>query len=217
MSKGGRQIAKAAVMVMTLFALSRLLGIVRQAIVAALFGTGPDLDAFVVANQIPEAVFLIVGGGALGSAFIPVFADCLARDERTRAWRLASSITNLVVIATTIIAGLIALFAPALVQKVLAPGFGPQQQALTVALLRVMLISPVVFGVSGIVMGTLNAQQHFFLPALAASIYNASIIGGALLGQYLGMGVQGIAIGVVAGSALHLLIQVPMLPRYGAR
>ena len=69
MSKGGRQIAKAAVVVMALFALSRLLGIVRQAIVAALFGTGSELDAFVVANQIPEAVFLIVAGGALGSAF----------------------------------------------------------------------------------------------------------------------------------------------------
>jgi putative peptidoglycan lipid II flippase len=217
MSKGGRQIAKAAVMVMALFALSRLLGIVRQAIVAALFGTGSDLDAFVVANQIPEAVFLIVGGGALGSAFIPVFAGCLAQDERAKAWRLASAVANLVVIVTTIIAGLIALFAPPLVRVALAPGFDPQQQALTVDLLRVMLISPIVFGISGIVMGALNAQQHFLLPALAASIYNVSIIGGALLGQYLGTGVQGIAIGVVAGSALHLLIQVPALPRYGAR
>jgi putative peptidoglycan lipid II flippase len=217
MSKGGRQIAKAAVLVMALFALSRLLGIVRQAIVAALFGTGSELDAFVVANQIPEAVFLIVGGGALGSAFIPVFADCLAQDERAKAWRLASAVANLVVIVTTTIAGLIAFFAPVLVRETLAPGFDAQQQALTVDLLRVMLISPIVFGVSGIVMGALNAQQHFFLPALAASIYNISIIIGALLGQYLGAGVQGIAIGVVAGSVLHLLIQVPALPRYGAR
>ena len=217
MNKGGRQIAKAAIVVMALFALSRLLGIVRQAIVAALFGTGSELDAFVVANQIPEAVFLIVGGGALGSAFIPVFADCLARDERARAWRLASSVANLVVIVTTVVAGLIALFAPVLVRQVLAPGFDAQQQKLTVDLLRVMLISPIVFGVSGIVMGALNAQQHFLLPALAASIYNVSIIGGSLLGQHLGTGVQGIAVGVVAGSALHLLIQVPMLPRYDAR
>ena len=217
MNKGGRQIAKAAIVVMALFALSRLLGIVRQAIVAALFGTGSELDAFVVANQIPEAVFLIVGGGALGSAFIPVFADCLARDERARAWRLASSVANLVVIVTTVVAGLIALFAPVLVRQVLAPGFDAQQQKLTVDLLRVMLISPIVFGVSGIVMGALNAQQHFLLPALAASIYNVSIIGGALLGQHLRTGVQGIAVGVVAGAALHLLIQVPMLPRYGAR
>jgi len=216
-SKGGRQIAKAAVMVMALFALSRLLGIVRQAIVAALFGTGSDLDAFVVANQIPEAVFLIVGGGALGSAFIPVFASCLACDERARGWRLASAIANLVVIVTTVIAGLIALFAPPLVRVALAPGFDAQQQALTVDLLRVMLISPIIFGVSGIVMGALNAHQHFLLPALAASIYNLSIIGGALLGQYMGTGVQGIAIGVVAGSGLHLLIQVPVLPRYSAR
>jgi putative peptidoglycan lipid II flippase len=217
MSRGGQQIAKAAVVVMALFALSRLLGIVRQAVVAALFGTGSELDAFVVANQIPEAVFLIVAGGALGSAFIPVFADRLARGERAGAWRLASAVANLAVIATTVVAGLTALFAPALVQQVLAPGFDPQQQALTTGLLRVMLISPIVFGVSGIVMGALNAQQHFLMPALAASIYNVSIIGGALLGQYLGTGVQGIAIGVVAGSVLHLLIQVPALLRHGAR
>jgi putative peptidoglycan lipid II flippase len=216
MSKGGRQIAKAAVMVMALFALSRLLGVVRQMAIAAQFGTSGDLDAYLAAARIPETIFLVVAGGALGSAFIPAFAGHLAKEDRTGAWRLTSAVINLVVIALTVAAALIAVLAPVLVRTLIAPGFDDRQQALTTSLLQLMLLSPIVFGVSGVVMGTLNAQQHFFLPALAPSLYNLSIIGGTLiLGPSLG--VRGIAIGVVAGSALHLLVQVPALLRYGAR
>jgi putative peptidoglycan lipid II flippase len=215
-SKGGRQIAKAAVMVMALFALSRLLGVIRQMVIAAQFGTSGDLDAYLAAARIPETIFLIVAGGALGSAFIPAFAGHLAKEDYAGAWRLTSAVINLVVIALTVTAGLIAILAPTLVCALIAPGFDDRQQALTTSLLRLMLLSPIIFGVSGIVMGTLNAHQHFFLPALAPSLYNLSIIGGTLL---LGprLGVRGIAVGVVAGSALHLLVQMPALLHYGAR
>jgi putative peptidoglycan lipid II flippase len=216
MSAGGRQIAKAATLVMGLFVLSRVLGLVRQMVIGALFGTSGDLDAYLAAARISETVFLIVAGGALGSAFIPTFADHLAREDDHGAWRLASAVANLALIVLTAIAGLTAIFAPALVRTVIAPGFGPPQQALTASVLRLMLISPVIFGVSGVVMGALNAHQHFLLPALASSVYNLSIIGGALL---LGprLGVRGMAVGVVVGAALHLLVQVPALSHYGAR
>jgi putative peptidoglycan lipid II flippase len=216
MSKGGQQIAKAAVMVMALFALSRLLGVARQTVIAARFGTSGDLDAYLAAARIPETIFLVVAGGALGSAFIPAFAGHLAKEDRAGAWRLTSAVINLVVIALTVAAALIAVLAPILVRTLIAPGFDGRQQALTTSLLQLMLLSSIVFGVSGIVMGTLNAHQHFFLPALAPSLYNLSIIGGTLiLGPSLG--VRGIAIGVVAGSVLHLLVQVPALLHYGAR
>jgi putative peptidoglycan lipid II flippase len=216
MSQGGRQIARAAIVVMALFALSRLLGVVRQMAIAAQFGTGGDLDAYLAAARIPEMVFLVVTGGALGSAFIPAFADHLARGDRSGAWRLASSVANLALILLTAAAGVIAIFAPALVRTLIAPGFTLEQQALTVSLMRLMLLSSIIFGISGIVMGALNAQQHFVLPALAPSIYNLSIVGGTLiLGPRLG--VEGIAVGVVAGSALHLAVQIPGLLRYGAR
>ncbi len=216
MNRGGRQIAKAAALVMTFFVVSRVLGLVRQVVISALFGTGSDLDAYLVAARISETVFLVVAGGALGSAFIPTFADHLAKEDHAGAWRLASAVVNLALIVLTVAAGLTAVFAPALVRTVIAPGFALPQQVLTVSLLRLMLISPVIFGVSGIVMGALNAHQHFLLPALAPSVYNLSIIGGALLlGPHLG--VRGMAVGVVVGAALHLLVQVPGLLRYGAR
>jgi putative peptidoglycan lipid II flippase len=216
MSKGGRQVAKAATLVMALFVVSRVLGLVRQMVIGTLFGTSGDLDAYVAAARIPEMIFLVVAGGALGSAFIPAFTDHLAREDRTGAWRLASAIVNLALIVLTFAAGLMAVFAPLLARTVIAPGFDLPQQALTASLLRLMLISSVIFGVSGIVMGALNAHQHFLLPALASSVYNLSIIGGAaLLGPR--MGVRGMAVGVVVGAALHLLIQVPGLLRHGAR
>jgi putative peptidoglycan lipid II flippase len=201
---------------MALFLVSRVLGMVRQVVISAMFGTSGALDTYVLASRIPEAIFLIVAGGALGSAFIPAFADLLSKEDRAGAWRLASAVINLTLIALTVAAGLVALFAPALVRTILAPGFDPAQQALTVQLLRLMLISSVIFGVSGIVMGVLNAHQHFLLPALAPSVYNLSIIGGALL---LGprVGVVGLAIGVVVGAALHLLVQVPGLLHHRAR
>jgi putative peptidoglycan lipid II flippase len=215
MSRGGRQIARAALIVMALFGLSRVLGVVRQMAIAAQFGTTGDLDAYLAAARIPETVFLIVAGGALGSAFIPAFADHLAKEDRSGAWRLASAVANLVVVVSTATAIVIAVVAPVLVPRLIAPGFAKGQQALTTLLLRMMLISPIIFGVSGIVMGTLNAHQHFLLPALAPSLYNLSIIGGTLL---LGpsLGVRGVAIGVIAGSAVHLLVQLPLLRRYGA-
>ncbi len=215
-NRGGRQIAKAAALVMALFVVSRVLGLVRQMVIGALFGTGGDLDAYLAAARIPDMIFMVIAGGALGSAFIPTFADHLAREDRPGAWRLASAVVNLALIALTVTAGLMAIFAPALVQTLIAPGFDSSQQALTASLLRLMLISPVIFGISGIVMGALNAHQHFLLPALAPSVYNLSIIGGALLLRPR-IGVRGMAVGVVVGAALHLLVQVPGLLRYGAR
>jgi putative peptidoglycan lipid II flippase len=216
MDGGGQRIARAATLVMALFVLSRVLGLGRQIIVGALFGTSGELDAYLAAARIPEMVFLVITGGALGSAFIPAFAAHLAQEDHAGAWRLASAVVNLALIVLTFVAGLMAIFAPALVRAVIAPGFDLPQQMLTVSLLRLMLISPIIFGVSGIVMGTLNAHQHFLLPALAPSVYNLSIIGGAL---FLGprLGVLGMAIGVVVGAALHLLIQVPGLLRRSAR
>jgi putative peptidoglycan lipid II flippase len=214
---GGRQqIVKAATLVMALFVVSRALGLVRQMVIGALFGTSGNLDAYLAAARISETVYLVIAGGALGSAFIPTFADHLAKEDYGAAWRLASAVANLTLIVLTAVAGALVVFAPALVRTAIAPGFDPLQQALTVSLLRLMLISPVIFGVSGIIMGALNAYQHFLLPALAPSVYNLSIIGGALL---LGprLGVRGMAVGVVIGAALHLLVQVPGLLRYGAR
>ena len=129
---------------------------------------------------------------------------------------MASAIINLVLILTVILGVFGILMAPWLVSTIIAPGFDAERQALTVELMRLMLITPVVFGVSGVVMGILHANQHFLLPALAPAIYNLGIIAGAVFLAPT-MGVRGLAWGVVIGSFGHLLIQVPGLARYHLR
>lgn len=210
-----RQIARAAVLVMGLFLISRVAGLAREMIIGARFGTGAELDAYLAAFRVPDLLFQLVAGGALGSAFIPVFTGSLARRDLAGAWRLFSAVTNLVVIVMTVLAGLAALAAPWLVRTVLAPGFSPAQQALTVELMRWMLVSTILFGISGIAMAVLNSFQHFLLPALAPVLYNLSIIAGAwFLAPTLG--IYGLAIGVVVGAGLHLEAQVIGLWRRAA-
>ena len=181
MNQGGRRIARAATLVMSLFILSRALGLFRQMVTGAMFGTSGDLDAYMTASRIPEMIFLIVAGGALGSALIPTFSNYAAKGDTDGAWRMTSAVINLVLITLAIVAALIGVFAPVFVRIVLAPGYSAEQQLVTVQLLRVLLISSVVFGASGVIMAALNAEQHFLLPALAPSLYNTAIILGAVL------------------------------------
>jgi putative peptidoglycan lipid II flippase len=211
-----RQIARAATIVMVAFTLSRLMGLVRQMVIAGQFGTDPEMDAYQAAFRLPDLIFQLMAGGALGSAFIPTFTSYLSREDRVGAWRMASAIVNLLLVLLTLTAALGAWVAPWLVERVVAPGFDPETTALTARLMRVMLISSVIFGISGVVMGALNAHQHFLLPAIAPLTYNLAIIGGALF-LAPSLGVMGLAVGVVAGSALHLLIQMPGLSHLGAR
>lgn len=215
-SGGLRQIARAAGTVMAFFVLSRAAGLAREMIIGARFGTSADLDAYLAAFRLPDLLFQLVAGGALGSAFIPVFTQRLLNEGRAPAWRLASSVINLILLIMTILALLAALLAQPLVATVIAPGFTPAQQALTAYLMRWMLIAAVIFGVSGICMGILNACQHFWLPALAPLLYNLAIIVGAWL-LAPRWGVSGLVIGVVVGASAHLLVQLPGLQRQGLR
>jgi len=217
MNKNQDQIARAAVLVMAAFAISRMLGLVRQTVFGIYFGTAMEMDAYVAAQRIPEAIFLVVAGGALGSAFIPLFTARLARDEAAAAWHLAASIINILLIVLVPLSLLCILGAPWLVQTLVAPAATPAVQALTVRLMRVMLLSTAIFGVSGVVMGTLNAHQHFLLPAIAPILYNVALIGGALWGGLTGVGTFGPAVGMLVGAIAHLLVQVPGLIKYGAR
>src|SRR3989304_5039936 len=117
----------------------QLAGLARSILVAGTFGASPELDAFFAANRVSETLFLLIAGGALGSAFIPTFTGLLARNERVSAWRLASSIANSVVLALSLLAALTAFFAPQVVRYALAPGLStdPKLFALTISLLRI--------------------------------------------------------------------------------
>ncbi|MGC9395988.1 MAG: murein biosynthesis integral membrane protein MurJ [Anaerolineae bacterium] len=212
-----KRVARAAVLVMAAFAVSRVLGVVRQIVFGHYFGTGAAMDAYVAAQRIPEAIFFVVAGGALGAAFIPLFTGRLARGETESAWKLASAIINVLLIILVPLSLLCILFAPWLVRTLIAPALSVEVQVQIAALMRVMLLSTAIFGVSGVVMGTLNAHQHFLLPAIAPILYNLALIGGGIWGGETGLGPMGPAIGTVVGAVVHLLIQVPGLVRYGAR
>lgn len=216
-----QSVAGAASIVALGFIGSRLLGLVRSIAIADAFGTDPELSAYWVAFRLPDLVFQVLAGATLSAAFIPVFSRVAVHSGEQGAWRLASSVLNLVSIATVVLAGLAFLLAPWIV-PLLAPGLGEETgreaelRAQAIELTRFMMLSPLFFGVSGMLTGILNARQHFIAPAVAPMIYNLSIILGAV---FLAdrWGVHGLAWGVVIGSLGHLLVQVPALAASGMR
>jgi putative peptidoglycan lipid II flippase len=218
------------------FAFDKGLGILRQIIISRAFGTTPlllsQLDAFNAANNLPDLLFALISGGALGIAFIPVLTEYLTQKDRSAAWRLLSSIANLAFLITAGVAVIIAILSRSLVgwQLGIAPGFNSEQQILVVQLMRLNLFATLVFSISGLAMAGLQADQHFFLPALAPILYNIGQIFGAVIlapqtGMRLGpvslpgfgLGIYGLVYGVILGAALHLGIQIPGLLRYGYR
>jgi len=209
-----RQIARSASTIMIALLLSNLTNLVSLILNATTFGTSPEMDAFLAANRVSETLFVLMAGGALGSAFIPTFTGLLTKGERNPAWRLASAIANLVLVVLILAAIIAAIFAQPLVHYVLAPGFAnePGQEDLTVNLLRIMLPSAVIFGLSGLVMGILNSHQVFFIPALTPAMYRLGMIFGVLF-LTPKMGIFGLAWGVVIGACLHLVLQLPSLIR----
>ena len=211
-----RRVILSALIVSAGFAAAKFAGVVDDFIVARVFGAGRELDAYYAAFGLPDLLFTLIAGGALASAFIPVFTGYLAAGDREGAWKLTSSVVNVAFLVTLVAAAVVALIAPWLVRRFLAPGFAPDQQMLTASLMRLILISTAIFSVSGLVMSALQANQHFLLPALAPVMYNLGIIGGALF-LARPLGVMGLAVGVVIGAAMHLLIQAPGLVRFGAR
>ena len=211
-SNTNRQIARAAGTVMFAILFGQITGLIRGIIVARAFGASHELDAFFAANRVSETLFLLVAGGALGSAFIPSFTGLLAKDEKDSAWKLASALANAVTLTLSLLAALTALFAPQVVRYGLAPGLStdPYLFSLTITLLRIQLVSAILFGLGGLIVGILNAHQIFLIPALTPAMYQIGIIFGAVVLSPR-MGIYGLAWGVVIGSIFYLIIQIPTL------
>lgn len=205
------QVAGSTLIVMGGLAASILFGLLRQRVVAGLFGTGAELDAYRAANGIPELLFTILAGGALSFAFLPVYTRRLGED-REAASRLFSSVLNLILLLVIAASALVGVFAPTLVAAPwgVGPGFPPLVQRLTVEVMQILLFSTILFAASSMVTGALHAHQHFWLPALTPSMYPLGIIiGGLTLSP--SMGVAGLAWGAVIGAGLHLAVQLPGL------
>ncbi|KPL77346.1 hypothetical protein ADN00_09525 [Ornatilinea apprima] len=205
-------IARSTLIVMVGWAASIVIGLFRQRIIAGQFGTGAELDAFTAANVIPELIFTMLSGGALSFAFMPVYTQFLEKKEAGDSNHLFSKVVNLIFLLVTAASIVVALAAPWLVTARWGVGaqYPPEIQALTMQLMRVLLLSTILFSVSGILTAVLYAHQHFLIPSLLPSMYSLGIIGGALF-LVPSMGIFGIAWGAVIGALLHLLIQIPGL------
>jgi putative peptidoglycan lipid II flippase len=215
-STRARTLATAGLVVTGAFFVSRVLGWLRTVVTAYLFGASPDLDAYFAAFRIPDAIFQLVAAGALSSALIPVLSGLIANGEDSRAWRVVSTVVNLMLLALAALSVVLAIAAPVIVPAI-TPGFDPAQTELTVRLSRIMLISPTLLALGAVATSVLNTMGRFSASALAPIVYNVGIILGAIfLSPFIG--VEGLAIGVVVGSLAHLGIQLPQIfGRLGVR
>jgi putative peptidoglycan lipid II flippase len=201
---------------------SRLLGLARELIFAALFGGGRAMDAFTVAFRIPNLLRDLFAEGALSTAFVTTFTKTIARGGDRAAWQLANKVATMtaLVLGAICIAGMI--FSDSLV-GLLAPGFDPDKAALTAHLTRIMFPFILLVSLAALVMGMLNAKSVFGMPAMASSFFNiGSIVGGVTLGFWIDphfgpRALVGLAFATVLGGALQLLVQLPSLARLGYR
>jgi putative peptidoglycan lipid II flippase len=210
-----RSLARAGLIVTAAFFVSRLLGWIRVVVIGTTFGASGELDSFFAAFRIPDLIFQLVAAGALASALIPVLGGLLATDQEQRAWRVASTVTNLMMLALFVLAVVVAIAAPVLI-PLITPGFDVVQTARTIELTRIMLLSPILLALGSVATSILNAQDRFTAAAMAPIVYNVAIIAAAIVLAPT-LGVEGLAIGVVIGSLLHLLVQLRSLFAGGFR
>ncbi|MCA0352344.1 MAG: murein biosynthesis integral membrane protein MurJ [Chloroflexi bacterium] len=221
--------------VMLGYLLSRVIGIVRQTVLSSYFGTNIVSDIYTTAFQIPDLLYLVIIGGALGTAFIPIFIEAYTKETHERAWQVANLVINAALTVLSIVSLAILLLADPLLRW-LNPTYTPEQLGLAIYLVRLFMLSPLLLGLGGLAMATLNALDHFTLPALVPVIYNVAIIAGiVLIGPLLvrfgwvqhpisvvehngqPVSIEGAAWGVVLGALLYLVCQLPVLYRSGFR
>lgn len=211
-----RYLARSTILLMVAFGAAKAISLLQTFVIARKIGLDDRWDSFITANRVPELLVIMIGGGALGYAFIPVFGGLLAKEDREGAWKLASQVVNTIFTVTAVLSVLAFILAPWLIQTFIAPGFGPDKVTETAALMRILLISTLIFSVSGIFQGILHSHNHFLLPALAPILQDLGLLFGilALLDRF---DIYGVAWGAVIGATLHFAIQVPGLIYYRAR
>jgi putative peptidoglycan lipid II flippase len=212
------------------FGLEKIFGYLRYILIARQFGYSLESDAYYVANNVPDLILALISGGALAVAFIPVLSEYLDKGGRPALWELFSKVANLVFLVSATLSIIVAILAVPLVKYWIAPGFNPAEQVLAANLMRVNLLATFMLSIGGLIIAGLQANQYFFLPALAPVMYDL----GALFGVVVlapaksyeiypfhipsfGMGIYGVMLGTVIGAALFVLIQVPGLVRYKFR
>ena len=205
-------VAKSAGILMITMMLCRVLGFVRDIVITGSFSFGMETDAYYAAFTIPDLIYYALVGGALSSAFIPVFTSFLAKNQEEDGFIMANSILNLVSIAALVLIGLGLVFTPQLVRMLVQ--FTDESFELTVLLTRVMFAQSFFMCLAGISQGILQSYKEFVTPAMGAVVYNIVIIAvGFVLSRFLG--IMGFSLGVVIGAFLNLAMQIVMMKKMG--
>jgi putative peptidoglycan lipid II flippase len=212
-----RQVVRALGSIGTATLASRVLGFVRDMVVARAFGAGPATDAFFVAFRIPNMLRRLLGEGALATAVVPVLSDYLVNRSRAEFVRMVRAVLSAGLAALTAATALGILTSPWLLH-VIAPGFAvdPAQYALAVLLTRVMFPSLLLFGLAALAMGALNAEGRFFVSALGPAVSNVGMILGVIvLARHVDPPILSLAVGVIAGALGQFLVQLPSVSSVG--
>ena len=199
--------------------LSRVLGFVRDLLLAGLFGTTAQAQAFVVAFRLPNLLRDLVAEGAVTSAFVPVLSWYRAKGAPGEFWKLSQALLCRLLVLLCVLGAVGALAAP-LVVRVIAPGFAaePEKFALTVRLTRILFPFITLVGLWAYFMGVLNSLSRFAVPALGPAILNLAMIAACIwFAPRMQPGVLALAIGVMIGGFIQLFIQIPVAMRLGFR
>jgi putative peptidoglycan lipid II flippase len=203
-------IPEASLLFMITFVISACLGIVRQVLFNAEFGTGIEANAFYAAFRLPDTLTNLIAGGTLAGSLIPVLAGVARREGQAAEWQLANLVINTVLALFSLLVILGIIFAPFLVRTFIAPGFDQPTAELTITLTRIMLLQAILGVISSVVMAVLNSRQQFTLSGLSILIHNFTLISGILAARYIpGVGIYGPTYGVIGDAILQLLILLP--------
>ncbi|MGI5825097.1 MAG: murein biosynthesis integral membrane protein MurJ, partial [Bacillota bacterium] len=219
-NKAKSGVLQAANILMIAMLLSRLLGYVRDIIILAKFGQNSYTDAYNAAFSVPDTLYMLLVGGALSAAFIPIFSSYIARKEEEQGWKSVSIIFNWIMLLMVIGVTLGIILAPYFV-KILVPGFDAATMHLTVCLTRIMFIQVIFMCFAGISTGILQSYKNFTAPAVGSVLYNVGIIVGGLVLMrpiehfFPGYGIAGFSIGVVLGAFLNFFVQFRALLKIG--
>jgi putative peptidoglycan lipid II flippase len=214
------RIARNTVIFSAATGLSRVAGLAREIVASSYFGTSGPFSAFTIAFQVPNLVRSLFADAALSAAFVPVFTELLEKRQRKEAFQLASTLLFLIVAVLGVITVAFIALAPVVMPLFTGDEFSDQLDDLTTGLAQVMFPIVVLLGVNGLLVGILNAYDHFTIPALSPVVWNLVILAFLVLGRGWFEGDEQLyayAIGIVVGTAVQLLMAIPVLARLGFR
>jgi putative peptidoglycan lipid II flippase len=215
-----RGVARNTVIFSIATGLSRIAGLVREIVASSYFATSGAFSAFTIAFQVPNLVRSLFADAALSAAFVPVFSELLVQRKRAEAFRLASTLFFLILAALGSLTALFILIAPLVMPLFIGPEFSQSLVDLTVGLSQVLFPIVLLLGLNGLVVGILNAYEHFTIPALSPLVWNMAIIAALILLRPAFHGqdeIYAYAIGVLIGTVIQFGMALPVLRRLGFR